>query len=99
METGPLRGDVIVDFPTQHAPYAYWIEVFAAGKSGQYTRILRYRGHTGYNDGNRLPVADSEMPAILERLGLWKRGDSLPLPADRFGCIRPYLSRGEEWCG
>jgi hypothetical protein len=98
METGPLRGDVIVDFPTQHAPYAYWIEVFAPGKSGQYVRALRYRGHTGYGDGNRLSVADSEMPEILERMGLWKQGDPLPIPTDRFDCMRPYLSHEEEWC-
>lgn len=98
METGPLRGDVIVDFPTQHAPYAYWIEVFARGKSGQYVRILRYRGHTGYGDGNRLSVADSEMPEILERMRLWKQGDPLPIPTDRFDCMRPYFWHEEEWC-
>src|SRR6185312_11484489 len=97
-ETGPLRGDVIVDFPTQHAPYAYWIEVFAPGKSGRYARVLRYRGHTGYGDGNRLSVADSEMPEILKRMGLWKQGDPLPVPTDRFDCMRPYLSHEEEWC-
>ena len=94
MEKELLQGDVIVDFPTQHAPYAYWIEVFATDKSGRYVRVLHYRGHTGYNDGNQLPVADSEMPEILKRLGLWKRGGPLPIPTDVSGCIRPYLLGG-----
>jgi hypothetical protein len=99
VEHGSLQGDVIVDYPTNHAPYAYWIEVYASDKSGQYARILRYRSHTHYADGNPLPVADSEMPAIMERLGLWKPGDALPVPQPLpAGCGRLILNRGEEWC-
>lgn len=99
VESGPLQGDVIVDYPTDHAPYTYWIEVYAPGKSGQYTRIVRYRGHTGYGDGNPLPVADSEMPEILERLGLWKPGGALPVPAQMpADCGRLVMRGGEEWC-
>lgn len=96
---GPLQGDVIVDYPTAHAPYRYWIEVFAPGASGQYARILRYRGQTGYGDGNPLAVADSEMPGILRRLGKWKPGDALPVPLRRPpDCVRLTLRHGEEWC-
>jgi hypothetical protein len=99
VESGPLQGDVIVDNPTEDAPYSYWIEVYRAGSSGQYGRILRYRGFTGYSDGNPLAVADSEMPEILYRLGLWKPGDPLPLPAHLpQGCSHLFMRRGEEWC-
>jgi hypothetical protein len=99
VEHGPLRGDVIVDYPTDHAPYRYWIEVYAPAKSGQYARVLRYRGRTGYGDRNPLPVADSEMPEVLRRLGLWKPGDALPVPRRRpAGCDRLVMRRGEEWC-
>jgi len=99
VESGPLQGDVIVDNPTENAPYTYWIEVFRAGDSGQYGQILRYRGHTGYSDGNQLAVADSEMPEILHRLGLWKPGDPLPAPAHLpQGCRHLFMRNGEEWC-
>lgn len=99
VEHGPLQGDVIVDYPTSHAPYTYWIEVYGPGKSGRYARILRYRGRTGYGDRNPLAVADSEMPEILERLGLWKPGDALPVPRRRpNGCDRLVFRNGEEWC-
>lgn len=99
VEHGPLQGDVIVDYPTSNAPFAYWIEVYAPGKTGQYARILRYRSHTHYGDGNPLPVADSEMPAIMERLGLWRPGDALPVPQPLpANCGRLVLNRGEEWC-
>lgn len=99
IDHGPLLGDVFVDYPTSHAPYRYWIEVYAPGNSGRYARILRYRSHTGYGDGNPLPVIDSEMPAILERLGLWKPGDALPVPGPLpANCGRLILNRGEEWC-
>jgi len=99
VESGPLRGDVIVDYPAENAPYTYWIEVYRAGDSGQYGRILRYRGHTGYSDGNPLAVADSEMPEILRRLGLWHPGDPLPVPARLpEGCREVFLRHGEEWC-
>lgn len=99
VEYGPLQGDVIVDYPTDHAPYTYWIEVYAPSKSGQYARILRYRGRTGYGDGNPLPVADSEMPEIMERLGSWKPGDALPVPAQMpSDCGQLVMRGGEEWC-
>jgi hypothetical protein len=99
VESGPLRGDVIVDYPTENAPYTYWIEVYRAGNSGQYGRILRYRGLTGYSDGNPLAVADSEMPGILHRLGSWQPGDPLPVPAHLpQGCSHLFMRNGEEWC-
>ena len=99
VENGPLQGDVIVDYPTENAPYTYWIEVYRAGDSGQYGQILRYRGRTGYSDGNPLAVADSEMPEILHRLGLWQPGDALPVP-DHLpeGCSHLFMRNGEEWC-
>lgn len=99
VESGPLQGDVIVDNPTENAPYTYWIEVYRAGDSGQYDRILRYRGLTGYSDGNPLAVADSEMPEILRRLGLWKPGDPLPVPPQMpKGCHDLFMRSAEEWC-
>jgi hypothetical protein len=99
VEEGPLQGDVIVDYPTENAPYTYWIEVYRAADSGQYARILRYRSLTGYSDGNPLAVADSEMPEILHRLGLWQPGDPLPVPTHLpQGCSRLFMRHGEEWC-
>jgi len=99
VESGPLQGDVIVNYPTENAPYTYWIEVYRAGDSGQYSQILRYRSLTGYSDGNPLAVADSEMPEILQRLGLWKPGDPLPVPAHLpKGCRHLFMRLGEEWC-
>lgn len=100
VEEGPLQGDVIVDYPTEDAPYTYWIEVYGPRKSGPYARILRYRGRTGYGDRNRLPVADSEMPEILHRLGLWQPGEALPVPPRMpKNCTRLFMRQGEEWCG
>lgn len=99
VESGPLQGDVLVAYPTGNAPYTYWIEVYRAADSGQYTKILRYRGRTHYNDGNRLAVTDSDMPGILSRLGLWKTGDPLPVPAYMLkDCRHLYMRSGEEWC-
>jgi hypothetical protein len=102
MDTGPIRGDIVVDYPTDDAPYTYWIEVYRLGKTGQYEQALQYRGHTGYGDDNPLPVIYSEMPAILQHLGFWKPGDPLPiptLPADSdITCDHPVLRHGEEWC-
>lgn len=99
VERGPLQGDVIVDYPTDRAPYTYWIEVYRAGESGDYVRILRYRGRTGYNDGNPLAVADSEMPEILRHLGLWQPGGVLPVPAQLpQKCSDLFMRNGEEWC-
>jgi hypothetical protein len=99
VESGPLKGDVIVDNPTDNAPYTYWIEVYRAGESGEYEKILRYRSLTQYSDGNPLAVADSEMPEILHRFGLWQSGDPLPAPAHLpKGCHTLFMRRGEEWC-
>lgn len=99
VEHGPLRGDVIVNYPTDEAPYAYWVKVYAPGKSDRYARILRYRSITHYGDGNPLAVADSEMPEIMKRLGVWKPGDALPVPPHTpKGCGPPVMRHGEEWC-
>lgn len=99
VEHGSLQGDMIVDAPTDNAPYGYWIEVFSQHRSGRYERILKYRSHTGYCDGNPLPVADSEMPEIMERLGVWKLGDPLPIPMhEPSDCGRLVMRHGEEWC-
>ena len=99
VETGPLQGNVIVDVPTENAPYGYWIEVYRANESGKYAQILRYRSHTHYGDGNPLAVADSEMPEILSHFGLWKPGDPLPIPPHMpKGCTQIYMRLGEEWC-
>ena len=99
VEDSPLRGAVIVDYPTEHAPYTYWIEVYERGKLGRYVRILRYRGRTGYNDGNPLPVAYSEMPEIMRRLGLLEPGDPLPVPEHKpSDCNHLVMRHGEEWC-
>lgn len=99
VEHGPLQGDVIVDYPTGDAPYAYWIEVYAPGRSGQYACILRYRSITRYGDGNPLPVADSDMPEIMKRLGVWKPGDAPPIPLHVPEACGPLVvHHGEEWC-
>lgn len=99
IEHGPLQGDEIVDFPTEHPPYAYWIEVFAPRTNGPYRRIIRYRSITHYGDRNPLPVADSEMPEIMKRLGVWEVGEAVPIPADApAGCAPLVLRHGEAWC-
>jgi hypothetical protein len=99
VEDGPIRSDIIVTVPTDDRPHAYWVEVHRQQADGQYARILRYRGRTGYADGNRLAVADSEMPEVLRRLGLWKSGDPLPVPAKLpAGCTNLVLRGGVEWC-
>jgi len=101
VETGPIRGDIIADEPTADAPYAYWIEVYRPETSGRYVRVLRYRSYTRYGDANALAVADSEMPEILRRLGLWRSGDPLPIPVFSGAfqeCSHPVMRKGEEWC-
>ena len=99
VESGPLQGNVIVDVPTENAPYGYWIEVYRANEAGQYAQILRYRSRTHYGDSNPLAVADSEMPEILSHFGLWKAGDPLPVPAHMpKGCTQLYMRLSEEWC-
>jgi hypothetical protein len=99
VDKGPLIGSVIAVYPTPQAPYAYYVEVYKQRNSEGYTRVLRYRGKTGYNDGNRLSVIDSEMPEILQHLGLWKPGVAPPHPAEMpSGCTRLSMRNGVEWC-
>lgn len=94
---GPLRGAVIVAEPTYDAPFGYWITVHRLDPGFRYRRALRYRSATTYGDGNPLAVIDSEMPNIQRRLGLWRPGRPLPLPAR--GCAHPRLVHTELWCG
>jgi len=100
VESGPLQGAVIVANPANKAPYTYDVEVHRQSSPGdEYARVLKYRGRTGYGDGNPLPVIDSEMPEILRRLGLWKTGDALPVPPRMPAeCKRLAMRRGVEWC-
>lgn len=93
---GILRGAVISVEPTRDAPFAFWVTVNRFVAPGRYTQVLRYRSATAYSDGNRLAVIDSEMPNIQERLGVWRRGQAIPLPDG--GCPRPHLERGALWC-
>jgi hypothetical protein len=94
--SGPLAGSIVSAEPTQNAPFGYWIEVDALTPTDGYKRVLRYRSATHYGDGNRLAVIDSEMPKTLQRLGKWKPGEPLPLPAG--ACPKPHLVKGELWC-
>ena len=96
IEDGPLRGDIIVDEPTESAPFKYWVSVYAWSRGKPYSLALRYRSDTHYGDGNPLPVIDSEMRNILKRFGKWKAGDPLPIPLH--STCMPYLRGGEEWC-
>ncbi len=99
VENGPLLGSVIVTYPTNDAPFAYFVEVYKRVSDSEYSRVLRYRGNTGYGDGNPLAVIDSEMPETLRRLGLWKTGDALPVPPRMpGGCTRLVMRKGVEWC-
>jgi hypothetical protein len=99
VENGPLLGSVIVAYPTGDAPFTYFVEVYKRTSDSEYSLALRYRGHTGYGDGNPLAVIDSEMPETLRRLGLWKTGDALPVPPRMpGGCTRLVMRKGVEWC-
>lgn len=99
IEAGPLQGSVIIAFPTEKAPYRYWVEVFARHAGPNYVRVLRYRTRTGYNDGNPLAVIDSEMIEILRRMGKWKPGRPFPKPADPpDNCDKLELRKGVLWC-
>ncbi len=95
--SGPLKGDVISVSPTSDAPYGFWVMVDRLTPDDVYRQAIRYRSATHYDDGNRLAVIDSEMPNIERRLGLWRPGEPLPLPAG--GCAKPRLIHGELWCG
>jgi hypothetical protein len=99
VESGPLLGSVIVAYPTDDAPFAYFVEVYKRISDSEYSRVLRYRGHTGYGDGNPLAVIDSEMPETLRQRGLWETGDALPVPPNiPRACTRLVLRKGVEWC-
>ncbi|MGA0601411.1 hypothetical protein ACO2Q3_11975 [Caulobacter sp. KR2-114] len=95
---GPLAGAVISAEPTPNAPFGFWVTVSRLSPGGGAFRpVLRYRSATRYGDGNPLAVIDSEMPNILQRLGLWLPGQPLPLPAGP--CPKPRLVKGALWCG
>jgi hypothetical protein len=99
VENGPLLGGTIVAYPTSDAPFTYFVEVYKRTSDGDYSLALRYRGHTGYGDGNPLAVIDSEMPETLRRLGLWKTGDALPVPPRMpQACTRLVMRKSVEWC-
>jgi hypothetical protein len=99
VESGPLLGSVIAASPTADAPFTYFVEVYRRTSDAEYSRVGRFRGHTGYGDGNPLAVIDSEMPETLRRLGLWKPGDPLPVPPRMPGvCTRLVTRKGVEWC-
>jgi hypothetical protein len=99
VENGPLLGSVIVAYPTDDAPFSYFVEVYKRISDSGYSRVLKYRGHTGYGDGNPLAVIDSEMPETLRQLGLWKTGDALPVPPRLpRGCTRLVMRKSVEWC-
>ena len=99
VENGPLLGSVIVAYPTSDAPFTYFVDVYKRTPDSEYSLALRYRGHTGYGDGNPLAVIDSEMPETLRRLGLWKTGDALPVPPRMPGeCTLLVIGKGVEWC-
>jgi hypothetical protein len=97
IEAGALKGDIISAEPTSKAPFGFWVTVNAFPSGSSYRQVLRYRSATRYGDGNPLSVIDSEMPNIEQRLGFWRPGSSLPLPAGR--CPKPHLIRMELWCG
>lgn len=94
--SGRLKGDIVSAVPTENAPYGFWVTVNALAPDYSYRPILKYRSTTRYGDGNTLAVIDSEMPNIEQRLGLWRPGAPLPLPASP--CPKPHLSRMELWC-
>lgn len=99
VENGPLLGSVIVAYPTTDAPFTYFVEVYKRTSDSEYALALRYRGQTGYGDGNPLAVIDSQMPETLRRLGLWKTGEGLPVPPRMpAGCTRLVMRKGVEWC-
>jgi hypothetical protein len=96
ISSGRLKGDIISVDPTENAPYGYWVTVNVLTPQYTYKTVLRYRSATHYGDNNPLPVIDSEMPNVEQRLGYWKSGMALPLPSG--ACPRPRLIRMELWC-
>lgn len=95
IDAGSMRGAVVAAEPTERAPFGYWITVDRLTPALTYRTALRYRSATRYNDGNPLAVIDAEMPTIEQRLGLWRPGQPLPVPAR---CATPRLARGALWC-
>lgn len=99
VENGPMLGSVIVTYPTNDPPFTYFVDVYQRPPGGEYSRVLRYRGNTGYGDDNPLAVIDSEMPETLRQMGLWKPGDALPVPPRLpGGCARLVMGRSVLWC-
>lgn len=98
VESGPILGSVVVAYPTDDAPFTYFVEVYKRASGGDYSRVLKYRGKTGYGDGNPLAVIDSEMPETLRRLGFWRPGDPLPVPPRMPRGCTLVLRKGVEWC-
>jgi hypothetical protein len=96
VDSGPLAGAVVFAEPTENAPFGYWITVNRLSPAYAYKQVLHYRSATHYGDGNPLAVIDSEMPDIEQRLGLWRPGAPLPLPAGP--CPKPHLVNTVLWC-
>ena len=94
--SGPLKGDIVSVEPTQDAPFGFWVTVNAPTANDGFKSVLRYRSATRYGDGNPLAVIDSEMPNMAQRLGLWRAGSPLPLPAGP--CPTPHLVHMALWC-
>jgi len=94
---GALKGAMIFAEPTGDAPFGYWISVSRPDAALRYRQVLRFRSATIYGDGNPLAVIDSEMPNLQQRLGLWRPGKPLPLPAGR-ACPKPHLVKSVLWC-
>lgn len=91
-----LRGAIISAEPTDDGPFGFWMTINRVGPDSRYRQVLRYRSATCYGDGNPLPVIDSEMPNIQQRLKLWRPGSRLPLP-DR-PCRQPRPIQKALWC-
>ncbi len=98
VESGPLHGSVIVAYPTSNAPFTYFVEVHQRTAGNDYSLSMKYRGTTGYADGNRLAVIDSQMPETLRRLGLWNVGGPLPVPPRLPRGCTLALRKGLAWC-
>jgi len=96
IHSGPLMGSVVSAEPTDDKPYGFWVSVSKLTPGYTYVEVLRYRSATRYGDGNALAVIDSEMANIESRLGLWRPGAPLPLPAAP--CPKPRLAGMELWC-
>lgn len=94
--SGPLRGDLITVESPYGPPFSYVLTVSRLSAKGVFAPILHYRTATLYGDGNGLSVIDSDMPNLLQRLGLWHSGLPLPLPASP--CAKPHLVKMELWC-